>query len=47
MELSPTVPTLIAWVSFVSSSPQIGQKSNNIRELVAALRATTYCLQQV
>jgi hypothetical protein len=31
MELSPTVPTLIAWVSFVSSTPQMGQKFNKLR----------------
>jgi len=45
-ELSPAVPTLIAWVSCVFS-PTTGQNLNDFSQLVAALRATTYCLNQV
>ncbi|MEO6078427.1 MAG: hypothetical protein ABIQ86_01420 [Steroidobacteraceae bacterium] len=46
MELSRTVPTLIAWVSCIVS-PTKGKNLNQSNQLVAALRATTYCLTQV
>jgi hypothetical protein len=44
--MSPAVPTLIAWVSCIFS-PTTGQNLNDFSQLVAALRATTYCLNQV